>query len=255
MTTTRKIYSRQKIGRSLARIDKTGSSGFVPLGLLENKFLRKQEIQFDFNLIQDLVTNEDALFKQEFEPGLEMTELFKVDEIKKCIDQLHDFEKYSLILFLIHRKRQKAIGRLLGIHQVEACYYKKRAIEKIRRLLVLNTVDMQKLEEFVKQYCKPRQALYFIEYWKCPNSRLLMHKLNVTSTACVLTGMKRALDKLKLQTLSSNKETAERASFYVNTFTTYIKGRHNLCETSKTPPSELNNGKTTKNENKKTVEV
>lgn len=241
MTTTRKIYSRQKIGRSLARIDKTGSSGFVPLGLLENKFLRKQEIQFDFNLIQDLVTNEDALFKQEFEPGLEITELFKVDEIKKAIDQLHEFEKYSLLLFLIYRKKQKIIGSILGIHQVEACYYKRRAIGKIKTLLVLNTIDLQKMESFVYAHCKPRQALYFVEYWKCPNSRLVQAKLNVSSTTCVLTGMLRALNKLKLLTKSSNKETAERATFYVNTFESHIKGKRHFCQTRKQSPEEFNN--------------
>lgn len=199
-----------------------------------------REISFDNVLIEQLVSNEQNLFTQQQELGLEFNDLQKVDQIKFIIDnQLSELERLCFILFMIYKKKQKSIGRILHITQEECCYFKKMAIKKIKRYLILNSIDYSKLEEFVKRFCTEKQTLYFCEYYRHPHSVYIMKKLGCNNTTTILSGVKRALRRLERQQYSSSKEIATEAKFYVSVFKQHVKGLHLYCASKKKVPQEL----------------
>jgi len=125
----------------------------------------RREIKVD-NLLIDLFFSEDDK-PYEKTRDVKFEESKRIDEIKYIINKMiPEIEKQIIYLLFFVRKNQETVGELLKISQEMVCYYKKRALERIKMHYFFRSIDIQDMEMFLDGIVTKKQKIAMVEYFK-----------------------------------------------------------------------------------------
>jgi hypothetical protein len=146
---------------------------FDPLGDISSY---RKEVRVDQNLLETFFSNEDSLYSSEIQ--IELTGDEKTKEISFIIENmLPEIEKYVIVFLFFYKKKQEAVGRVLGVSQEMVAYYKKRALKRIYLLYFFRNIDIRKMEEFLDKYVTKKQKVAMIAYFQEHDLRKIAKKI------------------------------------------------------------------------------
>lgn len=192
--------------------------------------LRQRVISVDNRLIELFFSNFEGLYKEEEQ--IENPELQeKIEDIYFIIEtMLPEIEKQVIILFFFLKKKQETIGKILNISQEMVCYYKNRAVTRIRLLHFFRNVDINDMEIFLEEYVTKKQKIAMLEYFKDHDLRRVAEKVTLIEKRkkkivyeSIGSRIKLGIKKLKSLSKNENKEIAEKALMYYHIFTSLKK--------------------------------
>lgn len=201
-------------------------------------FSKSKEVQVDFEVLERIFSNQDSLFTQQ--PQQDIDEQEK-QQILRTIKKLPEIEYHVIILLYYFHKTQKTTGKILGISQCLTFYFKKKALERLKRLLYLETIDRTRLENYLQQHLTLKQAeamlLYVDNNDLCALAEVLRkkHNLEVYSFCSVA-----SLIRLGMRKLKELKKTDSLAAHYYQLYV-FLKENRTLghSRSKKQLPKEL----------------
>ncbi len=124
------------------------------------------EIPVDSTIIDKFFSDVDSLYKNN-DISISIDKQAKIDEILYIINtMLPEIEKYVIVFSYFFKKKQEIIGKILEVSQEMVCYYRKRALKRIKLLYVLRQVDISDMEWFLMDNVTKKQKIAMIEYFK-----------------------------------------------------------------------------------------
>jgi hypothetical protein len=155
-----------------SRLDKS----FV-LKEVDSKDIFKREIAIDNKLLGSFFSNADGLYAEEsIDDNFDTAK--KIDELYYIIDRmLPEIEKQIVILLFFYHKKQEIVGKVLKISQEMVCYYKKRAISRIKLHFFLRSINIDEMEVFLHKYVTKKQKIAMLEYFKEHDLRKIAVKI------------------------------------------------------------------------------
>jgi hypothetical protein len=214
---------------------------------IEQYGFRGREISVDNKLLELFFTDFDGLYAH---PGqAENLEAQKrVEEICYITENmLPEIEKQVIILIFFLKKKQEAVGRILKVTQEMVCYYKNRALLRIRLLYFFRNIDINDMEIFLKDHVTKKQRIAMIEYFKDHDLRRVAKKISqmedrktMYNYEAIGSRIKLGLKKLKNLMVSKDKNLVEKAEKYHKVFT-LLKTHNSLHHTQskKQVPREI----------------
>lgn len=137
----------------------------------------KREIAIDNKLLESFFSNADGLYSEETTDDSFDTAK-RIDELYYIIDRmLPEIEKQIVILLFFYHKKQEIVGKVLKISQEMVCYYKKRAISRIKLHFFLRSINIDEMEVFLQKYVTKKQKIAMIEYFKEHDLRKIALKI------------------------------------------------------------------------------
>lgn len=134
---------------------------------LYNRNFFKKEVNIDNTLLEALFSTDDALSHKLDKEEIKFEDHIKIDEINFIIENmLPEIEKRIVFLIYYMKKKQEVVGRILNISQEMVCYYKKRALIRIRLHNFFRKIDIKGMEEFLDKYVTRKQKIAMLEYFK-----------------------------------------------------------------------------------------
>jgi len=200
--------------------------------ILSKGNLYKKEVLIDNKLLEIFFSDDDGLYLQENEK-IDYEQTKKIDEIHYIIDNmLPEIEKQIIYLIFFLERKQEIVGRLLNISQEMVCYYRKRALSRIKLHYFFRSIDIEKMDEFFVKYLTKKQRVAMIEYFKEHDLRKIVEKISklenrkkLTSYEAIGSRIKLGLKRLKLLKESDDEEVRNSADLYFRIFT--ILKKHN----------------------------
>lgn len=181
------------------------------MGLLrsEGYTQHKTEMPVDNTVIDKFFSDFDALYKSD-DNGISFDKQNKIDEILYIINSmLPEIEKYVIVFNYFFKKKQEIIGESLNISQEMVCYYRKRALKRIKLLFFLRKVDIIEMEKFLENTVTRKQKIAMIEYFrehdlrKATQNIIKVENKNMTNRTV---GIRITLGVKNLQQLSNIKD-------------------------------------------------
>jgi len=124
------------------------------------------EISVDSTIIDRFFSDVDSLYKNN-DISISVDKQAKIDEILYIINtMLPEIEKYVIVFSYFFKKKQEIIGQILEVSQEMVCYYRKRALKRIKLLYILRQVDISDMESFFTDNVTKKQKIAMIEYFK-----------------------------------------------------------------------------------------
>lgn len=195
----------------------------------------KKEVNVDSAVLENNFSTDQALSFKLDKLEIDFEDATKIDEIQYIIDNmLPEIEKSVIKLVYFLKKKQEAIGRMLNISQEMVCYYKKRALMRIKLHSFFRTIDIKQMEEFLDFYVTKKQKIAMIEYFKEHDLRHITKRISATEGKTkvlsyisigkrISLGMKK-LEKIK-DSSADNTDLKTKATLYFDVF--LILKKHN----------------------------
>jgi hypothetical protein len=137
----------------------------------------RREIPIDSKLLESFFSNDDALYA-DYETDDSFDTAKKIDELYYIIDKmLPEIEKQIIVLLFFYHKKQEVTGKILKISQEMVCYYKKRAMARIKLHFFLRSINIDEMEQFLERYVTRKQKIAMIEYFKEHDLRKIAKKI------------------------------------------------------------------------------
>lgn len=197
----------------------------------------KKEINLDSNTIESFFSDSDKLF---FEDDVDLTfdDVKKIDEVYYIIKHMLPEIEKQIIYFLYFLKRnQETVGRVLKISQEMVCYYKKRALSRIKFYYFFRNIDIDQMEKFLKDYVTKKQLIAMIEYFKEHDLRKIVSKISKLENRkkeihyeAIGSRIKLGIKRLDVLRKSKKLEISEKANLYFRVFT-ILKKNNSLHHT------------------------
>lgn len=219
----------------------------------EKKFIRKvreeggnvykREISVDNKLIDIFFSSSDGLYSEQIKQ-IKFEDSKKLDEINYIINtMLPDIERQVVYLLFFLKKNQETVGRLLKISQEMVYYYKKRALSRIKIHYFFRSIDIEKMEEFLKNHVTKKQCTAMMEYFKEHDLRKIAKKIVILEKRdrpihyeAIGSRIKLGLRKIKfLKENVNDEDLKKRASLYFEIFYT-LKKYNSLHHTQSKKP-------------------
>lgn len=189
---------------------------------LHGKNLFKREIGIDNVLLDTLFSSSEEVTELKefnFEDSKKLDEIFYIIN-----NMLPDIEKQIIFLLFFLKKNQETVGRLLHISQEMAYYYKKRALARIKVHYFFRSVDMEKMDAFLKKHVTKKQHIAMLEYFKEHDLRKIAKKISVIENRkdihyeAIGSRIKLGLKRIKSLTTSFEPELKKDALFFYEIF-------------------------------------
>ena len=189
-------------------------------------------INVDSLLIDTFFSSANGLTSQTAEE-LKYEDSKKVDEINYIINNMiPDIEKQVIYLLFFLKKNQETVGRLLDISQEMVCYYKKRALSRIKIHYFFRSIDLEAMDRFLEEHVTRKQRTAMMEYFKGHDLRKIAKKISVDENRkrqihyeAIGSRIKLGLKKLTSLKNDKNEEIKKHAQLYFEVFSA-LK-RHN----------------------------
>lgn len=197
----------------------------------------KREISVDNRLIELFFSNVDGLYSEsDHQENFELQK--RIEEIYYIIENmLPEIEKQVIILFFFLKKKQEIIGKVLKISQEMVCYYKNRALTRIKLLHIFRDIDINDMENFLGKHVTKKQKVAMIEYFKDHDLRRIAKKITAIENRkkqikyeAIGSRIKLGLKKIKRLIQSKDKQTSEKSKLYCTVFG-YLKKYNSLHHT------------------------
>jgi len=217
---------------SFQKFSKFKKSQLIKNLILGKGNLYKKEVSIDSKLLEIFFSDNEGLYSQE-KKEFNFEQAKKVDEIYYIIDNmLPEIEKQIIYLLFFLERKQEIVGRLLKISQEMVCYYKKRALARIKLHYFFRSIDIEKMEKFFVKYLTKKQRIAMIEYFKEHDLRKIVERISKTENKdkplnyiAIGSRIKLGLKRLRLLKDSKDGEIRENANLYFKIFT--ILKKHN----------------------------
>ena len=185
----------------------------------------KKEVNIDNKFLESFFSDSNKLFFEEDEE-LKFDDVKKVDEIYYIIKHMLPEIERQIIYFLYFLKRnQEAVGRILKISQEMVCYYKKRALARIKFYYFFRNIDIENMEKFLKLHVTKKQLIAMVEYFKEHDLRKIVKKISKMENRkkeihyeAIGSRIKLGIKRLEALKNSDDSTIREKADLYFQVF-------------------------------------
>jgi hypothetical protein len=189
-----------------------------------NNFNRR-EVSVDNRLIELFFADFEGLYaNQEHTDDYEIKK--RIEEIKYIIDNmLPEIEKQVIVMFFYLKRKQETIGRILHVSQEMICYYKNRALTRIKMMHFFRNINIEDMENFLTKHVTKKQKTAMVEYFKVHDMRKIAVKIakmegkKFIPYEAIGSRFRLGLKKMKELTLSYDNYVADQSKMYLKVFT------------------------------------
>lgn len=197
----------------------------------EGQNVYTREVSFDTKLMDAFFSSDDG-FQSKRIKEIEFEDSQKLDEISFIINNmLPDIERQVIYLLFFAKKNQETVGKILNISQEMVYYYKKRGLSRIRIHYFFRSIDIEKMEEFLREHVTRKQYIAMLEYFKNHDLRKIAKKISSMEDRkkpinyeAIGSRIKLGLRKIKnLKDSTENEQLKQKAELYFEVFKTLKK--------------------------------